>query len=179
MNNKDMTKIKPQLLLVFGLLALSLTVVACVPRVTNTNQAQNNQAIVEDDNNDDSIVEDDDVMMEDDAIEKDDSIMEDNSVQEDDAMMEDTKIFNITGRNFAFSQTEIRVKKGDKVKINFSSVDGFHDWTINEFNAQTTQVNAGGSASVEFVANQAGTFEFYCSVGRHREMGMVGKLIVE
>ena len=32
---------------------------------------------------------------------------------------------------------------------------------------------------VEFVVDKAGTFEYYCSVGNHRQMGMVGKLIVE
>ncbi|TSC78827.1 MAG: plastocyanin [Parcubacteria group bacterium Gr01-1014_29] len=85
----------------------------------------------------------------------------------------------ITGKNFEFSQKEIRVKKGDFVRINFSSTDGLHDWVVDEFNAKTTQVNTGQSSSVDFVADKAGTFEFYCGVGTHRKMGMIGKLIVE
>lgn len=89
------------------------------------------------------------------------------------------KIFNITGVNFSFSQPEIRVKKGDKVRIEFTSTDGFHDWVVDEFAAATEKVNTGGSTSVEFVADKVGTFEYYCSVGQHRAMGMVGKLIVE
>ncbi len=89
------------------------------------------------------------------------------------------KTFNITGRNFAFSLQEIRVKKGDTVTINFSSVEGFHDFTIDEFNARTERVQAGQSSSVTFVADKAGTFEYYCSVGSHRALGMVGRLIVE
>lgn len=91
----------------------------------------------------------------------------------------EVKTFNITARSFAFSQTEIRVKKGDTVKINFESTDGFHDWTVDGFNAKTSRVDTGGGTSVEFVANKAGTFEYYCSVGSHRQMGMAGKLIVE
>ena len=90
-----------------------------------------------------------------------------------------TKTFNISARNFAFSQAEIRVKEGDKVKIVLNSTDGFHDWTVDEFNAKTDQVNTGQTAEVEFVADKTGTFEYYCSVGSHRQMGMVGKLIVE
>lgn len=94
-------------------------------------------------------------------------------------MMGQTKVFKITGRNFSFSQNEIQVKKGDRVKINFESANGFHDWTVAEFNAKTAQVNVGGKASVEFVADKTGEFEYYCSVGQHRQMGMKGKLIVE
>ena len=33
--------------------------------------------------------------------------------------------------------------------------------------------------SVTFIADQEGSFEYYCSVGNHREEGMVGTLIVE
>lgn len=89
------------------------------------------------------------------------------------------KTFTITGRNFSFSQAELRVKKGDTVRINFTTVEGFHDWVLDEFSAATKQVSAGNSSSVEFVASKSGTFEYYCSVGSHRQMGMVGKLIVE
>lgn len=91
----------------------------------------------------------------------------------------ETKVFKITGQNFTFSQSEIKVKKGDRVKINFESTGGFHDWTVAEFNAKTSQVNTGGKASVEFVADKTGEFEYYCSVGQHRQMGMKGKLTVE
>jgi plastocyanin len=118
------------------------------------------------------------MMMED---EEGGAMMEDGEgMMEDEGMMEsETKIFNITGQNFAFSQTEIRVKQGDRVRINFESGDGFHDWTIDEFSAATAQVNTGEKTFVEFVADKKGTFEYYCSVGQHRQMGMVGNLIVE
>lgn len=86
---------------------------------------------------------------------------------------------DITGKNFTFSKSEIRVKKGDKVRINFTSTSGFHDWKIDEFSAQTKQVSTSQSASVEFVADKTGSFEYYCSVGTHRQQGMRGTLIVE
>lgn len=87
--------------------------------------------------------------------------------------------FNLTGWNFAFSETEIRVKKGQTVTVNFESTSGFHDWVVDEFNAATKKVNPGEPTSVTFVADKAGTFEYYCSVGSHRANGMVGNLIVE
>lgn len=92
---------------------------------------------------------------------------------------ENAKIFNITGKMFSFSQTEMRVKKGDTVTVNFESTEGLHDWVVDEFDAATAQVRPGTKTSVTFVAEKVGTFEYYCAVGQHRQMGMVGKLIVE
>ena len=89
------------------------------------------------------------------------------------------KVFNLTGRNFSFSQSEIRVKKGDRVIINFESTDGIHDWVVDEFNARTDRVSTGQTASVEFIADKTGTFEYYCSVSIHRAAGMKGRLVVE
>lgn len=91
----------------------------------------------------------------------------------------DVRTFTVTGHNFAYSMSEIRVQEGDVVTINFTSTDGFHDWVVDEFNAATARVNTDGSTSVTFVANTKGTFEYYCSVGNHRAQGMVGNLIVE
>lgn len=105
--------------------------------------------------------------------------------EEHDAMMAEmmddgTKTFEIAGANFNFSETELRVKEGDEVTINFKAVEGFHDWVVDEFDAATTQVRPeDGMVSVTFVADQVGEFEYYCSVGEHRARGMVGTLIVE
>lgn len=89
------------------------------------------------------------------------------------------KVFNITSDNFKFSASEIRVKQGDRVRIVLNNVEGFHDWKIDEFNAATRKIQGAGTDSVEFIASKKGTFEYYCSVGQHRQMGMRGNLIVE
>ena len=104
-----------------------------------------------------------------------DDITQNNGINEDNNL----EIINIEGKNFEFTLKEIRVKKGDKVRIDFTSTQGFHDWVVDEFNAKTKQINTGNNSSVEFVADKTGTFEYYCSVGNHRVQGMVGKLIVE
>jgi nitrite reductase (NO-forming) len=92
---------------------------------------------------------------------------------------QDAKVFDVSGKPFEFSVKEIRVKKGDKVRINFTSTQGMHDWVVDEFSAKTKVLQAGQNDSVEFTADKAGTFEYYCSVPTHRQQGMVGKLIVE
>lgn len=96
-----------------------------------------------------------------------------------DGMMTTKRVVELTAANFKFGAPEIKVKKGDRVRIELKVVDGFHDWVVDEFNAKTAQVKAGEKTTVEFVADKAGTFEYYCSVGQHRANGMVGKLIVE
>src|SRR3990170_605932 len=95
------------------------------------------------------------------------------------AMTEKVKTFAVDASNFAFSVKEMRVKKGDTVKVTVTNKDGLHDWTLDEFNAKTKRIAAGQSETVQFVADKVGTFEYYCSVGNHRQQGMVGKLIVE
>ncbi len=90
-----------------------------------------------------------------------------------------TKKITVTGSNFKFDPSEIRVKKGDIVTINFQNSGGNHDFVIDEFNVKTKVIAGGESDSVTFTADKVGTFEYYCSVGNHRAMGMKGNLIVE
>jgi nitrosocyanin len=88
------------------------------------------------------------------------------------------KAFTVTGKNFAFSPSPLAVKKGDMVKITFQNTGGVHDFVLDEFNVKTSQIQDGKSVTVEFVADKAGSFEYYCSVGNHRAMGMKGTLVV-
>jgi len=92
---------------------------------------------------------------------------------------ENTQTFNIKGLNFSFDVKEIRVKKGDKVVINFTNTEGFHDFKIDEFAVATKQIKAGETDKISFTSDKTGSFEYYCSVGQHRKNGMWGKLIVE
>jgi plastocyanin len=94
------------------------------------------------------------------------------------------KTFVLGGENFKFTMNgndnpEIKVNEGDRVRIEFTSTKGFHDWVVDEFDASTEKVNDGGSTFVEFTADKKGTFEYYCSVGQHRANGMKGVFVVE
>lgn len=89
------------------------------------------------------------------------------------------KTFVIEGKPFSISPSEIVVNQNDKVKIIFKNLEGFHDLVIDEFNAGTKQINKGETDTIEFIADKKGVFEFYCSVGNHRQQGMTGSLIVK
>lgn len=90
-----------------------------------------------------------------------------------------TREIDMIGENFRFSPDIIRVSQGDRVKINFSNPDTVpHLIYLPDFNAHIALV-PGGAYPLEFVADQAGTFAYVCSVPGHQEAGMVGTLIVE
>jgi plastocyanin len=86
---------------------------------------------------------------------------------------------NVTGGEFYFQPSTITVKKGQTVTIHFTNVSGSHNWVIDAFNARTPVIGAGKTADVTFIASKTGSFEYYCSVGNHRAMGMKGTLIVQ
>lgn len=95
-------------------------------------------------------------------------------------MLEDgVMVFEISGKNSSYTPNKITVKQGQKMRIRFTSEQGFHDWTVDAFDAHTIRVNTGEEALLEFTPDEAGTFEFYSSVGADRANGMVGTLVVE
>lgn len=96
-----------------------------------------------------------------------------------DAMMGDVVTVDMEAANFSYTPKEIRAKIGQTVRINFASADMMHDFNIDELNVDGPVVEAGESTVIEFVASEAGSFEYYCSVGQHRANGQVGMLIVE
>jgi nitrosocyanin len=89
-----------------------------------------------------------------------------------------TVTFNVVGGNYYFTPKTMTVKKGDRVVINFQNAGGTHNFIIDEFNVATKTINTGQTDTIQFVADKAGTFEYYCSIGSHRAMGMKGTLTV-
>ncbi len=91
----------------------------------------------------------------------------------------DVKVFKIVGNKFTFAPSEIRVKMGDKVRLEVSSDDDDHGIAIPAFNVNV-KFAPGKPAVAEFVADKKGSYPFFCSVfcgSGHRDMK--GTLIVE
>jgi len=89
------------------------------------------------------------------------------------------KEFTVQGGNYYFNPGQITVNKGDRVKITFQNNDGFHNLTVDGFNVATPAIGAGQNASVEFTADKAGSFQYYCNIDGHRDKGMNGTLTVK
>lgn len=94
-------------------------------------------------------------------------------------MAGDIVTIDMEAGSFYFTPKEIRVKKGQTVRVNLTAKDMMHNFNIDEFNIKGTTVKAGESTTIEFVADKVGSFEYYCSVANHRKNGQVGTLIVE
>jgi|SRR3989344_875483 len=76
-----------------------------------------------------------------------------------------------------FSSKEITVNKGDLVRIKIKNIKGTHDFKIDEFDVYTdTPLNQ--EMIVEFKADKAGSFEYYCTKPGHRQNGHWGTLKV-
>lgn len=75
---------------------------------------------------------------------------------------------------------DIEVDEGQVVQINIVNGDGaVHDLAIPAFDVQSDQVVGEGSATaIVFRADEAGTFEYLCTLPGHKAAGMYGTLIV-
>lgn len=76
-----------------------------------------------------------------------------------------------------FSLKEIAVAKGDTVRVKVTNTKGVHDFAIDEFGVKT-ETPEGVETIIEFVADKAGEFTYYCSKPGHAALGQTGKLIV-
>lgn len=77
-----------------------------------------------------------------------------------------------------FSLKEISVNKGDRVRIKVTNTKGTHDFNIDEYGIrEATPLDK--EVVIEFTADKAGEFIYYCSMSGHRQAGQFGKLIVK
>ncbi|AXI10195.1 cytochrome C oxidase subunit II [Oceanobacillus sp. 143] len=74
---------------------------------------------------------------------------------------ESGKVVEITihATNFEFDQDEISVNKGDRVKLTLVSDSGTHGIEVEGYD-----VTLLDGETIEFVADEVGTFEFYCNI---------------
>lgn len=84
--------------------------------------------------------------------------------------------------NFSFKTKELTLKAGETYTINLVNKEGMHDMVIDELNFKSRQLKAGETQELTLTIpmDAAGQeYEYYCSVGSHRQMGMIGKLKIE
>ena len=91
----------------------------------------------------------------------------------------DAKEIVVEGSNYKFSPSNFTVKKGEKLRILFKNKGGMHDVRIDSLNIATATISDGQEDFVEFTPDKTGAYEYYCSIGNHKMMGMVGTMSVE
>lgn len=73
-----------------------------------------------------------------------------------------TREFILEAERFSYSPERIRVNKGDRVILRLQPQDVSHGLYIDDYGLQM-EAAPGEEASLEFVADKAGTFRFRCS----------------
>jgi len=106
------------------------------------------------------------------------------------------RVIEVSAKKYEFSPAEIKVKKGEKIELKVHSVDETHGVKLNVYPegakdkgtpglvfdqpAENGKVSKGTDQVLDFVAQEAGTYDFvcakFCGFGHDR---MKGKLIVE
>jgi cytochrome c oxidase subunit 2 len=85
----------------------------------------------------------------------------------------------MTAKKYEFTPGTIRVKKGERVRLLITALDRAHGFKIEAFKLEQ-KLPKGEEVTIEFTADQSGTFPFQCSevcgLGHKK---MKGELIVE
>lgn len=118
------------------------------------------------------------VMEEKTGTEEEGTMMEDKEVMAE-ADATGVQAVSVEGGMYYYKPNKIVVKKGVPVKVTFVSVEGMHDFVVDDLDVKSKIVTEGKTTEVEFTVDKAGEYEFYCSVGDHKARGMVGTLVVE
>jgi len=85
----------------------------------------------------------------------------------------------ITYVDFAFEPKDVTVAAGVDVTLNFVNAGAAqHQYAIDDLGILSKLINAGETDQLVFNF-PAGTYDSYCPVPGHRELGMVGRLIAQ
>ncbi|MBP9758240.1 hypothetical protein KBD45_00970 [Candidatus Dojkabacteria bacterium] len=160
------------------LLAVSLLIVSSVVLsgcfVTNNGDNTASPSVTPQPTNGDSIIENDEL-----DIATPSEIPSMPSDEEGVQVNPEVKI-TVDSTSYKFEPNVIEAKPGEIVQITLNNIEGFHDLVIDELNVKTKQIKDAGTDQVTFTIPEdtevGTTYEYYCSVGKHREMGMVGVL---
>ena len=107
-------------------------------------------------------------------------------------------VIEVRGSEYKFTPNEITAPAGQTVTLRLKNVgETEHDLEVQGLRVQmmgdeeemgghegaapgmiAMHTAKGKTASVTFMADQKGTYEFWCTISGHKEQGMIGKLIV-
>ena len=89
------------------------------------------------------------------------------------------RVVHVTAKKFEYSPSEIHVKKGEPVVLEFVSLDRKHGFEVPELGL-STEIDPKAPSRVRFVPQKEGRFPFHCSVfcGDGHE-DMTGEIVVD
>jgi cytochrome c oxidase subunit 2 len=91
----------------------------------------------------------------------------------------ETREVKITAKKYEFSPNTVEVNAGTRIIFKITALDREHGFEIANVKDSCVKIKKGETATVEYMAEKAGTVEFkccvFCGVGHH---GMKGKIVI-
>lgn len=88
------------------------------------------------------------------------------------------RVIKIVAQRFSFTPKELKLKKGENVRLEFTSLDFIHGFNVPDLNLRA-DLPPGKVTSLHLTPDKVGTFDFicdnFCGAG-HEDMG--GRIIV-
>lgn len=81
--------------------------------------------------------------------------------------------------SYSFSPAVIEASPGETIKIQVSTISGGHDFRIDELSLESSFLTTGEQETLEITIPDdmaPGDYDFHCTVGSHRSLGMEGVL---
>jgi cytochrome c oxidase subunit II len=91
----------------------------------------------------------------------------------------ETKEVKMTAKKYEFSPNMVKVNAGTRIIFKITAIDREHGFEIANVKDSCVKIKKGETATVEYLAEKAGTVEFrccvFCGLGHH---GMKGKIVI-
>lgn len=101
------------------------------------------------------------------------------TIQSSPSLDQEIREIDVIAKQFEFDPNPIQVRLGEVIKLNITSTDVTHGFSLPAFGINQT-LPPGETIAVQFQATQKGDFPFSCSVTcGSGHSGMKGTLIVE
>lgn len=85
-------------------------------------------------------------------------------------------------QSFSYTPNTITATAGETLTIQLNNLGGTHDFIIDELDVDSGIIADGSSQviTITIPEDAAGeTYEYYCGVSNHRQLGMVGTLVIQ
>lgn len=98
--------------------------------------------------------------------------------ESDENLEQEIRVIQVDGEHRSFTPNLISIEVGETIEFVFNNLQGTHDFVIPELGVGTDIIGTGQTDSFIYTFEEAGEFDFECTVGNHAAEGMVGRIVV-
>lgn len=92
---------------------------------------------------------------------------------------DETKEVTVTATDYDFNPKKIEMSAGTTLKLKLVNEGNVsHSWSVPKLDTKSDRIQPGKSTTVTLNPSEAGTYSIECQVPGHKDIGMVGELVV-